>query len=178
MKLIVSAILALMAVFLFSCSVMNENKLNCNFSSDNSEPERCFYGVGDRCKGIPLIANFKFDNESCIANGYMSIGSILHDKCCIDSGNVGVFCAFSNGSPECIQEWEIAKHDALCTILGYKRQWQVNFGPYKIGNKGDDISKKIYATSGAKIDLKYSTFCKDGCSSLGRDFCGDYCICK
>ncbi len=162
---------------LHSCST-NINENACNFSSKYGEPERCFFGVGNRCEGIPLIARFKKDNKSCYVDGYISVGSMLHDKCCFESKNKGYFCAKPDGSMQCINEWNKAKKDSICSFFGFDRQWKSTFGPYKIGNKGDNVGEELSIPSGAKINIRDKNLCKNGCKTTGVDFCGKYCVCK
>jgi len=171
---------------ILSCSNKVENNSSCNFSSNTSEPERCFGGVGDRCKGIFLLAPMSLNYETCTVDGYMSIGSIEHDKCCIKTLNKGKHCAFPEKNTKlCSKEWDKAVADTLCSSIGIQRQWKVVFGKYPIKNHGDSTDKLFYAPKNFRVHPDYQKYCKNGCkkNSLGEillyeDFCGTYCICN
>lgn len=177
-------------LFNSSCLSRIPSNERCNFSSVFSEPERCFGGIGDRCKGVPIIAPMYFNESTCTVSGYMSVGSILHDKCCIRTLNTGYKCAFPDEkTSECRKEWDKAIRDSLCSVFGAKRQWAVTFGPYQIDNGGDCSTDcetlPFRAPSGAAVDLADQIYCKNGClkSANGEvisyeDVCGDYCICQ
>jgi hypothetical protein len=177
-------------LFNTSCLSRIPSNERCNFSSAFSEPERCFGGIGDRCKGVPIIAPMYFNEYNCTVSGYMSIGSMLHDKCCIRTLNTGYKCAFPDEkTSKCREEWDKAVRDSLCSVFSAKRQWVVTFGPYPIDNEGDCSADcatlSLRAPSGAAVDLADQIYCENGCikSKNGEvisheDFCGTYCICQ
>ncbi|MFI5398535.1 MAG: hypothetical protein ACHQ9S_23640 [Candidatus Binatia bacterium] len=160
----------------------------CNFSSAPGEPERCFGGIGPRCEGVPLFAPFIQDQETCLVYGWMSVGSILHDKCCLGSNNAGYSCITLNQGDErlCKKEWDEAWYNTQCTAIGAIRQWPYTFGPYPAGNTGDATSKDLRAPSGAAVNLEYAYLCSSGyCKAdaqggtiLKFDACGFYCECQ
>lgn len=173
-------------VFL-SCTQSIPQNNHCNFSSNTSEPERCFGGVGDRCnKGVFLLAPMSPNYKNCTIDGYMSIGSIEHDKCCIKTLNQGHKCAFPEDNTKlCTEEWNKAVKDTLCSAIGAKRQWKIIFGPYPKNNNGDSVSQQFYAPKDFKVASEYQKYCKNGCKTneLGKvifyqDICGQYCTCN
>jgi len=179
--------LIIFLLFILSCSEPYPLKSSCNFSSNTNEPERCFGGIGDRCnKGVFLLAPMILNHKSCTVSGYMSIGSIEHDKCCIKTLNKGYKCAFpEENTKKCIKEWNKAVEDTFYSSLGANRQWKVTFGPYPANNSGDYTSRNFYAPQNTKVDFKYKKYCQYGCKKdkegkiiLSQDICGTYCICK
>jgi hypothetical protein len=64
----------------------------CDFSSEPSDPERCFGGVGSRCMGDAPGSPFVPHEDTCLVDGWMSVGSILHDRCCLATNNLGYSC--------------------------------------------------------------------------------------
>ncbi len=171
--------------FYTSCASVEKNGDYCNFSPERSEPERCFHGIGDRCKGVPILAPIHLNFDYCTAFGYMSIGSILHDQCC-DKNKNGYRCAFPDKNTSlCLSEWNEAVRDTFCSTIGASRQWKVTFGPYYKDNKGDNLYLKSNAPSGQRVDIKHIAYCKNGCQTnekgiiiTKQDFCGQYCICQ
>ena len=120
----------------------------CDFNKDSGE--RCFGGVGIGCKSAPGAGPFTADCDTCIVSGWMSIGSILHDKCC-DKNPDGYSCdsgPFEGDINKCKEEWDEAWDDTLFEI-----QWKQDFGPYRYDSVGDDVNKtfKRFAPAGAKI---------------------------
>jgi PKD repeat protein len=165
-------------------------KVGCDFSI-KPDTEKCFGGVGIQCEGVNLVGfpvvSFKKDERTCKVNGWMSIGSILHDKCCITSGNTGVMCANPDGSDTCQKEWDEAVMNTACSKQRISpRQWAVTFGPYFYGTEGDDVTKALTAPSGAKVNPEYQYLCQSGTcrvnnkgvTILNFDTCGFYCVCK
>jgi hypothetical protein len=63
----------------------------CDFSTQPGT-ERCFGGIGKQCEGISGFASFQTDEENCYVDGWMSISSILHDRCCVETNNTGYSC--------------------------------------------------------------------------------------
>ena len=160
----------------------------CDFSSEPGEPERCFGGVGTRCKGDAPGAPFTKDEDTCYVYGWMSVGSILHDKCCIETNNTGYSClALNQGDPNlCKKEWEEAWFNTLCSLLFAPRQWQYTFGPYPAGNAGDDTNQDLRAPVGTRINPEYQNLCSSGSCMVDAegntiiewDLCGQYCECQ
>jgi hypothetical protein len=155
----------------------------CDFSKQPGI-ERCFGGIGPQCDGIPVLAPITKDEKTCIAKGSMSIGSILHDKCCLKNKNSGVMCEIDIPhlfSQTCINEWK----EAQANTFG-DRQWDVEFGPYYSGNGGDDTTKELTAPSGARVNPEYLGLCqsrkcledKNGNTIIQLDGSGWYCTCE
>jgi len=174
-------------LFFSSCTQFIPLNNSCNFSSSTNEPERCFGGIGDRCnKGIFLLAPMSLNYKDCTVSGYMSIGSIEHDNCCIRTLNTGYKCAFpEKNTKKCTKEWDKAVSDTFCSSIGAMRQWKMIFGPYPRNNNGDSLSKEFYAPKDLKVSPKYQKYCKNGCKKdkfgkviFSQDICGEYCICK
>lgn len=188
----------------FTCSGNSTGQLNrnshCDFSSEDGQPERCFGGVGKRCEGIDIlgvqVVRFFKHEDSCTVDGQMSGGSILHDNCCYRTGNAGYNCVtLGQGNGECVDEWREAKFDVPCG-----RDWSSTFGPYPLGNSGDNTdiftNLSLRAPPGARINnpeqngQNVDMFCQDGrCISLCQsgvckpsilpDVCGySYCTCQ
>jgi hypothetical protein len=142
--------------------------------------ERCFGGIGVQCQGFPIP--FFEDWDTCLVNGWMSAGSILHDRCCVETSNTGVMCANPNGSKACGKYWDLAVGDYYCG-----RFWMHTFGPYPAGNTGDDTTKYLRAPAGAPIHPQYEYLCaqsgKCQVNAKGRTiiiqkgFC-KYCVCQ
>jgi hypothetical protein len=114
--------------------------------------EKCFGGIGSQCEGvkIPKLVNLPFhqDKKTCTVKGYMSVGSILHDQCCIRTNNMGYMCAIGT-TGECYAEWQQAVSDVKCD-----RYWDKEFGPYFLGGNGDNYNYLVWnlkAKSGARI---------------------------
>lgn len=174
----------------------------CDFSKQLGI-ERCFGGIGDQCWGANLIQQeidfglFKKtftinivpveqNQNTCLGNGWMSVGSIRHDKCCIITPT-GKLCNgnfFGNG---CEDEWNEAQSDTICSqTLNSPRQWPVTFGPYFYGNNGDDTTADLKAPSGTKVAIKNEKYCQSGqckkdCNGnpiKKTDSCGEYCECS
>lgn len=165
-----------------------EVELPCDFSNQNGI-ERCFGGIGRGCNGVPVVASFTKDPETCKVQGWMSVGSILHDKCCIATDNTGVMCAHWDGSNTCQDEWDEAMENTVCTMTGAPRQWSVTFGPYPFGNTGDfgDVPQaSLKAPVGTRVNLDNVGYCISGkCKTDGtgntiikKDVCEDYCECQ
>jgi len=167
---------------------VNISGARCNFSSEPGEPERCFGGIGVCCEGIPVVAPFIKDENTCLVQGWMSVGSIFHDRCCLATNNMGYSCSSLNqGDPNlCKVEWEEAWYNTQCTALGAPRQWQYTFGPYPAGNTGDDTNKDLRAPVCARVNPQYQNLCSSGkCDTdangntiIKWDVCGQYCECS
>lgn len=164
----------------------------CDFSWDIGTPERCFGGIGTRCKGDAPGAPFVRHDDTCRVDGWMSAGSILHDTCCYVSNNEGYSCT----SPQfdflhkpqrylCGVEWNEAIGNTVAYSLACGPwQWRYTWGPYPAGNTGDisvtEPLPVLKAPVGAYVNPKYKKLCPSGsCSSVGTDSCGNkYCVCK
>ena len=162
-------------------------KIGCDFSKQ-PDIEKCFGGIGVNCEGTP-VTWFKQNDKTCEVKGWMSIGSILHDQCCLSSGNTGVGCANPDGSDKCQKAWDEAWANTRCSLIGSPRQWKVTFGPYPVGNTGDfgDVPKAdLRAPSGTRVKPEYQELCtsgkckvnKKGITQHASDDCGIYCICQ
>lgn len=120
---------------------------NCH-ATETSVIERCFGGIGDKCKSqAPPIDFFLSANgipeayvqPNCTLRAAVSVGSIMHDNCCVSYPN-GINC---RGVPDwkeipgvftsvpCHREWRKAVYDVL-----ERRYWFETFGPYR-GSTGD-----------------------------------------
>jgi hypothetical protein len=167
----------------------------CDFSSIPLFTERCFGGVGPGCDGIPVlnIAPMHKDPDTCIATGYISAGSIRHDKCCFQNDNNGFAC---KGYPElrpeyifsqtCKKEWDEAYQNWYCPG-DVPRQGIRPWGPYLCDELGDDENAPIYLPPGTAVnvtDPENRTFCQYDCELdsednpiINEDNCGEYCVC-
>ena len=101
--------------------------------------ERCFGGIGNGCDGASNWAgNFVVGPARRNADGTfslgVSVGSILHDNCCLAEPN-GYRCGGDDGSNSCRAEWDKAVGNAV-----NRRSWQARFGPYRCVNTEDDLS--------------------------------------
>ena len=150
----------------------------CDFSiTPEIEIQRCFGGIGSQCEGFPL--GFRKNERTCFVDGWMSVGSILHDKCCLETQNAGYFCSgWFQGDPTlCGQVFFEAIQDTLCS-----RVWPHRFGPYPVGNTGDVTSQDLKAPAGALVRADQQGFCLSGkCRVImpGEDeSCGIYCECQ
>ncbi len=150
--------------------------------------ERCFGGIGVQCQGIPVFAEFSNDPDNCLVTGWMSVGSILHDRCCVATNNAGYSCSGLNQGNRrlCRREWQEAWDNTQCTALGAVRQWPHTWGPYPTGNTGDDTNADLRALVGSRVNPAYQGFCPSGkcqVNAKGKtiikwDQCGRYCECQ
>jgi len=160
----------------------------CDFSTEpDIKIQRCFGGIGTQCEGNAPGTPFTKDEDTCLVYGWMSVGSILHDRCCYETNNAGYWCPGPmQGDPNlCADEWAEAKFNTWCTRIGAPRQWQYTFGPYPSGNTGDDTSQDLRAPVGARVNPEYQYLCPSGSGrckdAKGRplwDICGFYCECQ
>jgi hypothetical protein len=127
-------------------------EFGCDFSTEPNI-EKCFGGIGSQCEGI----TFYLDQETCMAHGSMSVGSILHDKCCVDTDNRGVHCANPDGRRDCRDEWNLAVDDAV----NCNRIWPAQWGPYFVGTQGDTV-QNLTAPPGEKVHPDYEQYCSSG----------------
>jgi hypothetical protein len=124
----------------------------------------------------------------------MSVGSILHDRCCIQNPN-GAMCneelRIVSDDEVCGREWNEAWYNTQCSALPNNfapRQWPVTFGPYYLGSNADIDeagnfigSHQLTAPPGQRINPTYQNLCQGGqCrpDSNWADACGNYCICQ
>jgi hypothetical protein len=162
----------------------------CNFSKQLPF-ERCFGGIGDHCEWTSalVLAPFIYDEKTCTVQGWMSIGSILHDRCCIETNNNGVECENPDGRSTSPREWDEATWNTYCTANLDIRQWPYTFGPYPIGNVGDNKNQEFRAPKGARVNPEYAYLCRTGRCEVREDGqpkvhhqtvtgCGPYCICE
>jgi hypothetical protein len=151
---------------------------SCDFSQQTGI-ERCFGAQGSGCDGYPY--SFDQDKFTCMVSGYMSVGSTLHDRCCIRTNNTGFYCS-EGQSLECYDEFWLAIEDFACN-----RYWFREFGPYYIGNIGDDTTQDFIGTApaGTHVNPNNQNYCSSGiCKTnskgkriIYKDLCGRYCIC-
>ena len=175
-------------------------RIGCDFAKKPGM-ERCFGGIGSQCDGIIQsqvlgmgLVPFTEDESTCRVEGQVSVGSILHDRCCRATGNEGWSCRGLNAgdASRCREEWQIAWDSTQCTVIGSSRQWAHSFGPYPLGTTGDvvfmtdeSIPVAIKAPAGTRMIPGYQDhFCQSGrCREengvvrTGRDLCGEYCTC-
>jgi len=154
-------------------SVTITTTAKCDFST-KPKIEKCFGGIGKQCEGFPLY--FLKDTQTCYVYGWMSVGSILHDRCCIATNNKGFMCAKAKTN-ECEANWYQALQDVTCG-----RTWAFSWGPYYAKDKqGDDTSRSLKVPPGAKISPDYQYLCKSGAckpDSNSFDGCGIVCECQ
>jgi hypothetical protein len=155
----------------------------CDFStSSDIKMQRCFGGMGSQCEGDAFLYFYK-DENTCLVQGWMSVGSILHDRCCFENDNKGFMCDGISTlfKRKCFREFYDAKSDLQCGHF-----WSYSFGPYPAGNTGDDTSQDLRAPSGARIHPQDQSFCQSGQCRVdakgktiinGKGFCR-YCICQ
>jgi hypothetical protein len=98
-------------------------------------PERCFGAVGSKCAGAPR-ADVLQEGDYYIA--WVSVGSIVHDNCCLRNPQKGIWCQDSppipwlhDGAGPCSAEWRKAFNNTLAGL-----QWQHKFGPYPKNDEG------------------------------------------
>jgi len=176
--------------------------IGCDFEKRDGI-ERCFGGIGSQCGGIIQsqilgigVVPFTKHEDTCTIDGRVSVGSILHDRCCLATNNAGWSCpALNEGdNTQCNEVWQEAWDDTQCSLLlGGDRQWKYSFGPYPLGNKGDvifttddSIPNKIKAPPGTRINPTYQkNYCQsgkcteeNGITKIETDFCGEYCTCQ
>jgi uncharacterized membrane protein len=163
----------------------------CDFSSV-SGIERCFGGIGSGCSGnaAPLFSPpFVRHEDTCTVDGWMSVGSILHDKCCLETNNEGKCChgydipgiLCTGDQTLCAEQWNEAVANSLC-----HRWWPQTFDKYSIGNNGDNTSSDLRAPSGVRVNWIHRDLCQSGCEVdaqgkivIGFDLCdGYYCVCQ
>jgi len=158
----------------------------CDFSSQ-PKIEKCFGGIGVQCNEISSAIPFVKDETTCLVTGWMSVGSILHDQCCLKTKNTGYSClVLFQGSNKCKQDWNEAMSNTVCTGLGAPRQWINTWGPYFTGTAGDNTAKALRAPPGTRVDPNYQYLCSFGRCTIdskgktitSRDLCGKYCICQ
>jgi hypothetical protein len=157
----------------------------CDFSFSDGH-EWCFGGIGRGCAGIPLLP-FVEDDQTCLVAGWVSAGSILHDRCCLETNQTGYFCSGSPVGNGCKKEWKLAVADVESFFLSLcvARGWSYAFGPYPVGTMGDDTTRDLPAPPGARLDPKYESLCASGRCQVDRrgktvikkDECGKYCEC-
>jgi len=130
----------------------------CDFSIQ-PKIEKCFGGIGTQCKGDMLY--FYKDENTCLVTGWMSVGSILHDRCCFINDNNGFLCdGFSTLKKinNCLKEFANAKSDVQCG-----NNWSYTFGPYPAGNTtGDNTAQDLRAPRGAQVHPQDESFCQAG----------------
>lgn len=138
---------------------------NCDFSDRKSVKEQKCFGVsGPQCgipDGIDPAHPVKLNFQTCEAEGYATIGSIMHDNCCmrnLDSNGkaIGYMCKKGdnpiggNDRLVCGYEWNKAFQDS-----SNNRGWKVeHMGPYMKNGKGDSAA---IAPEGPRDGMIYDT---------------------
>lgn len=109
----------------------------------------------------------------------MAVGSILHDRCCAAHPE-GYWCGGDTTltATICAEEYALAEEDVSCG-----RIWSYRFGPYPVGNLGDDINQSFQvAPSGALVPVGYENFCASGKCDMLSDTSSDcqhgFCRCQ
>lgn len=119
---------------------------NCDFTGYTEKGiQKCFGAVGPHCEGAPGTPTY-LNKDTCKVEAYVSVGSILHDNCCLDNPK-GKYCdgvaagvgddLSGNDKKVCSREWRKAVYNSRDG-----RTWKAVFGPYKKGGKGDDLARK------------------------------------
>jgi len=154
-------------------------EMRCDFSTQLGI-EKCFGGIGTQCEGDALLY-FDQDENTCLVHGWMSVGSILHDQCCL-TDNTGFMCSTKNWrTGKCRQAFMLAAQDLLCD-----RFWEETFGPYFAGNTRNKTSQYLRAPSGSRVHPKHQSLCQSGQCQVNakgktiirwKGFC-KYCICS
>ena len=136
-------------VFLLSFAVVAYGAPECDFSSSSDvNVQKCFGGSGNQCEeGFGRADAFhpvKLNKSDCTATAYVTIGSIMHDNCCLNNPKEGYMCGKSgdnilsgNDQQICGFEWNKAFYDSRDG-----RGWEVTMGPYIKGGKTDDLTRK------------------------------------
>lgn len=121
----------------------------CDFSINTDvNVQKCFGGSGNQCEGGDPKHAITKNLKDCTAEGYATIGSIMHDNCCLNNPD-GYMCKGSRQTSDlvwglggdadrhiCGQEWNKAWYDS-----DNNRGWTVTFGPYVKGGKTDDLTR-------------------------------------
>lgn len=117
----------------------------CDFSSSSDiNVQKCFGGSGSQCdeKNADTKHPVKLNHADCTATVYVTIGSIMHDNCCLNNpdgymcGKQGDWVLGGNDNQVCGYEWNKAWYDSL-----NDRGWEVKMGPYIKGGKTDDLTR-------------------------------------
>ncbi len=169
-------------------------KSACDFET----PQRCFGASGPGCQIIPdPVHPVTLDTSSCMAKGFVTVGSILHDICCFkqeQKGEGGHMCRGNLLATACKAEWDKAANDTT-NDFPYGHGWYVNFGPYFLGSQGDDVSPatqslrrsqlgtvqelaatmRLSAPPSTKLDITDADFCQSGMFSM---VAADYGVCQ
>jgi hypothetical protein len=114
-----------------------------------AKDEPCFGAIGNGCAGggggpADWVAPPAKDIGGGMKSQAVSVGSILHDNCCVDNAN-GQHCngydlgqeKMSDSQP-CVKEWRKAVYNSRDG-----RKWTATFGPYNDKVKSDDLTKAI-----------------------------------
>ena len=103
----------------------------------SNDPQQCFGAIGSRCTGVAPLASVQKDTSTCMVAASVSVGSILHDRCCYSNPN-GKACQgyleTPNETSACTAAWNEAAGNSVCELT-----WRAPFGPYTISNpRGND----------------------------------------
>jgi len=107
---------------------------NGSFTVSIIPAQRCVGAEGSQC-AWPVRRN-----HDRSYTGTVSVGSILHDNCCIVNYPNGHMCNNGGADNVCRAEWEKAISNSN---IGTRRNWteRRGWGPYVEGDSGDDIAK-------------------------------------
>lgn len=149
------------------------------------QAERCFGAVGSKCDGIAGFA--KTTNSNGSVNLFVSVGSIMHDNCCL-ANPAGKMCRGNNddASGMCIKEWDKAVWNSADG-----RAWSQTFDPnqggdfrivnnprkttFRLGGTNMDArgtpfetvaTRQLMAPRGTNLDVGDEAFCQSGRAQL------------
>ena len=123
----------------------------------DSNQALCFTGIGSGCShNAPGAGPWTPNCEEGTITGWISLGSILHDQCCVDNPSEGIMCDgdFNDLDPRlsdrpCYKEWWEASYDNLFEV-----QWQADFNPdYPVGEYYNKENYTRIAPYNAKIPI-------------------------
>lgn len=103
----------------------------------------------------------------------ISVGSILHDRCCVEYPR-GHKCGLDDSEPDkCRDEWDRAEHTFIINLVSRQYQWKPDpkFPTYP-PNIGDDLSvlqsppgslpNQLKAPKGIKLKIGEEGYCRSG----------------
>lgn len=122
--------------------------------------------VGDSVWSAKPVADMLMPPQSCVGAvgpqcgwvgadgvGWVSVGSILHDNCCIQNWPNGFHC--NNKGPDqkvCADEWAKAERDFFRW-----RQWRAQFIRQPDGTR---VASRLLAPDGTRLDRTDAAFCE------------------
>ena len=161
------------------------NKVRDGFFTARPEPrvqaERCFGAVGSKCEGVAGFA--KTSNADGTVNLFVSVGSIMHDNCCLAHPG-GKMCRGNNddASGLCIKEWDKAVWNSF-DGRAWSQTWNPSWGgdfrivnnprktSFRLGGTNMDrgstpfetvATRQLMAPRGTNLDVGDETFCQSG----------------